>query len=122
VKRTPFAEWPCPIARAVDIVGDWWTPLVLRDMFRGLRRFDQFEASLRIGRNVLTQRLNRLVSEGLVERVPYQSRPVRYEYLLTEMGRDFLPVLAALYQWGDKWTSSPVVEESSPDGQATGRG
>ena len=105
VKRTPFADWPCPIARAVDIVGDWWTPLVLRDMFRGVTRFDQFEKSLHIGRNVLTQRLNRLVAEGLVERVPYQTKPLRHEYVLTEMGRDIKPVLTALYQWGDKWTA-----------------
>jgi DNA-binding HxlR family transcriptional regulator len=95
----------------VDIVGDWWTPLVLRDMFRGVRRFDQLERSLHIGRNVLTQRLNRLVAEGLVERVQYQDKPVRHEYLLTEKGRDFLPVLKALYDWGDKWTALAEAEK-----------
>jgi DNA-binding HxlR family transcriptional regulator len=112
VKRTPFGDWPCSIARAVDIVGDWWTPLVLREMFYGLKRFDEFERSLRIGRNILTQRLTRLVAEGLVERVPYQDKPLRHEYVLTEMGRDFFPVLAALTRWGDRWLSpdgAPVV-------------
>lgn len=103
MKRTPFAQWPCPIARAADILGDWWTPLVLREMFNGLRRFDQFERSLRIGRNVLTQRLNRLVAEGMVDRVPYQDKPLRHEYVLTEKGRDTLPILAAMARWGDRW-------------------
>lgn len=103
MKRTPFAAWPCSIARAVDIVGDWWTPLVLREMFYGLKRFDEFERTLGIGRNILTQRLNRLVAEGLAERVPYQDKPLRHEYLLTEMGRDFFPVLAAMSRWGNRW-------------------
>ena len=112
MKRTPFGTWPCSIARAVDIVGDWWTPLVLREMFYGLKRFDEFERTLRIGRNILTQRLNRLVAEGLVERVPYQDKPLRHEYVLTEMGRDFFPVLAAMSRWGDRWLApegAPVV-------------
>ncbi|MFD1047583.1 winged helix-turn-helix transcriptional regulator, partial [Kibdelosporangium lantanae] len=112
MKRTPFGAWPCSIARAVDIVGDWWTPLVLREMFYGLKRFDEFERTLRIGRNILTQRLNRLVAEGLVERVPYQDKPLRHEYVLTEMGRDFFPVLAAMTRWGDRWLApegAPVV-------------
>ena len=103
MKRTPFAHWPCSIARSVDILGDWWTPLVLREAYYGLRRFDEFEASLRIGRNVLTQRLKRLVDEGLLERVQYSERPPRFEYRLTEKGRDFWPVLAAMAAWGDRW-------------------
>jgi DNA-binding HxlR family transcriptional regulator len=121
VKRTPFAQWPCSIARAVDILGDWWTPLVLREMFYGLKRFDQFEHSLRIGRNVLTQRLNRLVDEGMVERVPYQDKPLRHEYVLTEKGRDLFPVLAALTRWGDKWLApdGPPVVLNHSCGHAT---
>ena len=75
MKRTPFADWPCSIARSVDLLGDWWTPLVLREAFYGARRFDDIQRNLRIGRNILTQRLKRLVEEGMMERVPYQERP-----------------------------------------------
>jgi DNA-binding HxlR family transcriptional regulator len=103
VKRTPFSDWPCSIARTVDLIGDWWTPLVLREAFLGVRRFDDFQRSLGIGRNILTQRLHRLVDEGMLERRPYQERPLRHEYVLTEKGRDFYPVLAAMMRWGDRW-------------------
>ncbi len=113
MKRTDFARWPCSIARTVDLLGDWWTPLVLREAFYGVRRFDDFQSSLRIGRNVLTQRLNRLVDEGVLERVPYQQRPLRHEYVLTDKGRDLYPVLLALLRWGDTWLAGdagpPVV-------------
>jgi DNA-binding HxlR family transcriptional regulator len=113
VKRTGFANWPCSIARTVDLLGDWWTPLVLREAFYGTTRFDGFERTLRIGRNVLTQRLNRLVDEGVLERVPYQQRPVRYDYLLTEKGRELFPIIAAINRWGDRWLAPdagpPVV-------------
>ena len=113
MKRTPFADWPCSIARAVDLLGDWWTPLVLRECFYGVRRFDDFQRSLGIGRNILTQRLNRLVDEGLLERRQYHDRPVRHEYVLTDKGRDFFTVIAALVRWGDRWLAGeygpPVV-------------
>jgi DNA-binding HxlR family transcriptional regulator len=111
MKRTPFATWPCSIARTVDLVGDWWTPLVLREAYYGARRFEEMQRTLRIGRNVLTQRLRRLVEEGLLDRVPYQVRPTRYEYVLTDKGRDFFPVLAAMTAWGDRWMSG---EEGPP--------
>jgi DNA-binding HxlR family transcriptional regulator len=113
VKRTPFADWPCSVARSVDLLGDWWTPLVLRECYYGVRRFDAFQRSLGIGRNILTQRLNRLVDEGLLERRPYHDRPVRHEYVLTDKGRDFFPVVAAMAWWGDRWLAGddgpPVV-------------
>jgi DNA-binding HxlR family transcriptional regulator len=113
MKRTTFSRWPCSIARATDILGDWWTPLVLREAFFGTRRFDDFQSSLGIGRNVLTQRLHRLVDEGILEKRLYHERPSRYEYLLTEKGRDLWPVLAALMAWGDRWLDggkgAPVV-------------
>ena len=113
MKRTPFAAWPCSIARTVDLLGDWWTPLVLRECFYGTTRFDDFERALGIGRNVLTQRLNRLVDEGVMERIPYQQRPLRHEYVLTDKGRDLYPVLLAINSWGDRWLSAesgpPVV-------------
>ncbi|HKE74642.1 MAG TPA: helix-turn-helix domain-containing protein [Acidimicrobiales bacterium] len=103
MKRTPFADWPCSLARTVDILGDWWTPLVLRDCYMGVRRFDDFQRSLGIGRNILAQRLGRLVDEGLLERRPYQDHPPRHEYVLTDKGRDFFPVVAAIMAWGDRW-------------------
>ena len=96
MKRTPFADWPCSVARTVDILGDWWTPLVLRESYLGVRRFDDFQHRLGIGRNILTQRLGRLVDEGLLARRPYQERPLRHEYVLTDKGRDFYPVMAAI--------------------------
>ena len=105
MKRTPFADWPCSIARTVDLIGDWWTPLVLREAFTGVRRFDDFQRNLGIGRNILTQRLHRLVDDGMLARRPYQERPLRHEYVLTEKGRDFYPVLAAMMRWGDRWLS-----------------
>jgi DNA-binding HxlR family transcriptional regulator len=105
MKRTPFADWPCSIARAVDILGDWWTPLVLRESYYGVRRFEYFQKTLGIGRNILTQRLNRLVDEGLLVRRPYQEKPLRNEYVLTDKGRDFFPVLMAMVHWGDQWLS-----------------
>lgn len=103
MRRTAFADWPCSLARSVDLLGDWWTPLVLRDAYYGVRRFEDFQRSLGIGRNILTQRLNRLVDEGMLERRPYQDRPVRHEYVLTDKGRDFFPVVAAIVRWGDRW-------------------
>lgn len=113
MKRTRFASWPCSVARTIDLIGDWWTPLVLREAFAGVTRFDGFERTLGIGRNVLTQRLNRLVEVGILTRVAYQQNPPRHDYVLTDMGRDFYPVLAAIQRWGDQWLSTddgpPVV-------------
>ena len=113
MKRTTFSRWPCSIARATDIMGDWWTPLVLREAFYGVRRFEDFQSGLGIGRNVLAQRLKRLVDEGLFEKRQYHEKPARYEYVLTDKGRELWPVLAALMSWGDKWLDggrgAPVV-------------
>ncbi|MFJ7073762.1 winged helix-turn-helix transcriptional regulator [Streptomyces sp. NPDC098781] len=105
--RTSFANWPCSIARTLDVVGDAWTPLVLREAFYGSRRFDEFQSELRIARNTLTDRLRRLVEAGLLERRLYESEPPRHEYLLTEQGRDLFPVLAAMASWGDRWLAGP---------------
>ncbi|MCW2930777.1 MAG: hypothetical protein JWM19_1739, partial [Actinomycetia bacterium] len=95
----------CSIARALEIVGERWTLLIIRDALLGLRRFDQFQQSLGIARNVLTDRLNWLAGEGILERVRYSDRPVRYEYQLTPKGRDLLLPLTAFRQWGDKYLS-----------------
>lgn len=113
MKRTSFANWPCSIARAMDLLGDWWTPLVLREAFYGIQRFDDFHNGLNIARNTLADRLKTLVAEGLMEKRAYQADPVRYDYLLTQKGRAFFPVLVALQQWGDEWlsdeTGPPIV-------------
>jgi DNA-binding HxlR family transcriptional regulator len=123
MRRTSFRDWPCSVARTMDLLGDWWTPLVLRQAFFGSRRFDEFQVALGIGRNVLTQRLKRLVAEGLFERRRYQDRPPRYEYVLTAKGADFLGVLAAIMSWGDRWLDrgkgAPVLLRHVPCGHAT---
>jgi DNA-binding HxlR family transcriptional regulator len=103
VRRTRFDDWPCPIARTTDLIGDWWTPLVLRDAFAGCRRFEQFQESLGIPRAVLSARLDRLVTDGLMEKRRYEERPPRYEYRLTAKGLAFWDVLAAMWRWGEDW-------------------
>ena len=95
----------CSIARALEVVGERWTLLIVRDVFLGLRRFDQLQENLGIARNVLADRLNRLVEEGILERVRYSERPERYEYLLTDKGRELNIALTALRQWGDTYLS-----------------
>jgi DNA-binding HxlR family transcriptional regulator len=113
MRRTRFDRWPCPIARATDLIGDWWTPIILRNAFTGQRRFEDFQQSLGVSRAILTHRLNRLVAEGLMTKVAYSQRPTRYEYRLTDKGRDFWQVLAAMWRWGEDWLwedgESPVM-------------
>jgi len=92
----------CSIARALEVVGERWTILIVRDAFLGVRRFDDFQRSLGIARNVLADRLDRLVEAGIFERRPYQDRPPRYEYRLTERGLDLHPAIFSLMKWGDK--------------------
>lgn len=103
MRRTRFDDWDCSIARSVDILGDWWTPMVIRSAFLGARRFEQFTDALGIPRNVLTERLNRLVGEGIMVKVEYQDRPVRHEYRLTEKGVGLYPVMVSLLEWGNRW-------------------
>lgn len=93
----------CSIAATVSIIGDRWTLLILRDAFRGIRRFDDLQRDLGIARNLLTDRLTRLVDHGVLEKVPYQEKPVRYEYRLTSKGIELSPPLVALMHWGDRW-------------------
>ncbi|HSL58256.1 MAG TPA: helix-turn-helix domain-containing protein [Acidimicrobiales bacterium] len=93
----------CSIASTLAVVGDRWTLLILRDVFRGLHRFSELQADLGIARNLLTDRLGRLVDDGLLEKVPYQQRPLRCEYRLTPKGADLSPALVALMAWGDRW-------------------
>jgi DNA-binding HxlR family transcriptional regulator len=103
VRRTRFDDWPCPIARVTDLLGDWWTPLVLRECFYGRRRYDDFVGSLGIPRPVLSTRLARLVDEGVLEKRLYEEHPPRYEYRLTDKGRAMWDVLAAMWRWGLDW-------------------
>jgi DNA-binding HxlR family transcriptional regulator len=105
VLRRDYHGQDCSIARALEIVGERWTLLIIRDAFLGLSRFDEFQESLGVARNVLTDRLNRLVDEGLLERVRYSEQPERYEYHLTEKGRALDVALAGLRQWGDAYLS-----------------
>jgi DNA-binding HxlR family transcriptional regulator len=95
----------CSIARSLELVGDRWTLLIVRDLVLGLSRFDEFLESLGVASNVLTDRLNRFVDEGIAERVPYSERPNRFEYRLTAKGRELGMVLLALMQWGDRHIS-----------------
>lgn len=102
MQHKSFDTMQCPIARSLERVGEWWSILIIRDCVHGLRRFDEFEKSLGISPNILTRRLTGLVEAGLLERRQYSERPPRHEYVLTERGQDFRPVLAALLAWGNK--------------------
>ncbi len=102
MQHKSFGEMQCPIARSLERVGEWWSILILRDAYHGLTRFDQFQKSLEIAPNILTRRLKTLVASGLLEKRSYSERPPRHEYVLTERGRDFIPVLWSLVTWGNK--------------------
>lgn len=91
------------IAQTLELIGDRWTMLILRDVFRGLRRFDELRTELGVARPVLSDRLRKLVEAGILQRVPYQERPLRHEYRLTPMGLELSPALVALMRWGDRW-------------------
>jgi DNA-binding HxlR family transcriptional regulator len=107
MRRTRFDDAPCPIARTTDVMGDWWTPIVMREAFFGCRRFEEFQDKLGLSRATLTQRLTRLVDEDFLTRVPYQDNPPRYEYRLTDKGRAFFNVLAAMWRFGEDWLFEP---------------
>src|SRR5271170_158749 len=102
MQRKNFGNMQCPIARSLERVGEWWSILILRDALHGLTRFDQFQKSLDIAPNMLARRLNALVEGGLLARRRYSEHPPRDEYVLTERGRDFRPVLLALLAWGNR--------------------
>ncbi len=102
-----FADLNCSIARPLSFLGERWALLVLRDLFLGRRRFDEIQDSLGIASNVLSQRLATLTEEGIVERHRYSEHPERFEYRLTQKGRDLQPVLLALLAWGDRYTAGP---------------
>jgi DNA-binding HxlR family transcriptional regulator len=105
MRQTSFADMNCSLARALELVGDWWSPLILRDLSLGPRRFEELAENLGLSRNLLTSRLNHLVESGVVTRTAYVARPPRYDYDLSESGHDLAPVLMALTAWGDRWTA-----------------
>lgn len=102
MKRTSLAGESCPIARTVDVIGEWWSLLIVRDALVGARRFDDFRRS-GIADNILASRLKRMVEQGVFEKRLYQEHPERYEYILTAQGRDLALVIGALATWGLKW-------------------
>src|SRR6185312_8679334 len=102
MQRTDFGTMACSIARTLDVIGEPWSPLILRDVWVGLSRFDQLQADLGISRKVLTERLNHLVDQVVLERQPYDKRP-RYEYRLTAKGTELVDLLMVMVRWGDKW-------------------
>jgi DNA-binding HxlR family transcriptional regulator len=101
--RTPFDSMSCSVARTLDVIGEWWTPLILRDVAVGISRFDAIQRNLGISRKVLSQRLTHLLEHGVLEREPYQENPVRYDYRLTEKGAELALVLLAMQAWADRW-------------------
>jgi DNA-binding HxlR family transcriptional regulator len=105
-----YSDQTCSIAGALEVVGERWSLLIVRDVLLGLRRFDELQADLGVARNVLQTRLTRLVEHGVLEKRLYQERPKRYEYRLTERGLDLWPTIVALLQWGDKY----AVPEAGP--------
>ena len=122
MRRKSFGNMQCPIARSLERVGEWWSILILRDASFGLTRFDEFQESLGIAPNILTRRLKALVEAGLLERRRYSERPPRDEYVLTQAGHDFRPVLWALLAWGNQHFApegpSVVVVDSKTGAQA----
>jgi DNA-binding HxlR family transcriptional regulator len=103
MKKIDFSEMRCSLARSLDVIGDWWTPLIVRDIFLGVTRFDDIAEDLGISRNLLTRRLKHLVGKGVLSRQAYQTRPTRHDYQLTEAGLDLVPAILALTAWGDRW-------------------
>ncbi len=103
MERTSFSADPCSIARSLDVLGDWWNPLILRECLYGVHRFDELQRWLGIGRNILTRRLALLVEQGVLEKRKYRERPDRYEYHLTDKGYDAALLLIALMPFGEKW-------------------
>jgi DNA-binding HxlR family transcriptional regulator len=112
VEHKSFEQMECSVAQCLELVGEWWTMLVVRDAFLGVHRFDAFQERLGISRNILAQRLSKLVSAGILDKRAYQDNPPRYDYVLTEKGKDLWPLLTALRQWGDKHAAphGPPVE------------
>jgi DNA-binding HxlR family transcriptional regulator len=111
MQRTSFAQMQCSLARGLELIGDWWSPLIIRDLYLNVIRFDDLVADLGISRNLLARRLKALTEHGVIERREYQKRPRRYEYRLTRAGLELVPAIVALTVWGDRWARP---KEGSP--------
>jgi DNA-binding HxlR family transcriptional regulator len=105
MQRTRFGDMVCSIARTLDVAGEPWSPLILRDAWVGITRFDDLQRDLGISSKVLAERLSSLVEHGMLERRAYSERPARYEYVLTEKGLEFCDILLVIAAWGDRWTA-----------------
>jgi DNA-binding HxlR family transcriptional regulator len=105
MERKSFSQMHCSVAQCLEVVGEWWSLLIIRDVFLGVTRFDEMQERLGISRNVLNQRLARLVSAGVLVKVPYSEHPPRFDYRLTDKGRDLWPVITAMRQWGDRYAA-----------------
>jgi DNA-binding HxlR family transcriptional regulator len=121
VQRTTFGKLACSIARTLDVIGEPWSPLILRDVYVGINRFDQIQQDLQISRKVLTERLKWLIEAGVLERQEYSSRPPRHEYVLTTKGVELCDLLLVMVRWGDRWTAGeagpPVLYRHHACGQ-----
>lgn len=105
MQRASFEDMHCSVAQCLEIVGEWWTLLIVRDCFLGITRFDEFIGRLGISRNILQQRLATLVDAGILDKVPYSQHPPRFDYRLTDKGRDLWPVINSMRQWGDRYAA-----------------
>jgi DNA-binding HxlR family transcriptional regulator len=123
MQRTRFSEMACSIARTLDVFGEPWTPLILRDVWVGIARFDQIQADLGISSKVLSQRLAWLVESGVLEREQYSARPPRYQYTLTAKGAELCDVLLMMVRWGDRWLAGeagpPVLHRHTTCGRTS---
>jgi DNA-binding HxlR family transcriptional regulator len=121
MERKSFVDMDCSVAQCLEVIGEWWSMLVVRDAFLGVTRFDQFQSRLGISRNILQDRLTKLVDAGVLVKVPYSEHPPRHDYRLTDKGRDLWPVLTTMRQWGDRYAAptGPPVQIVHKDCGAT---
>ena len=123
MQRTRFGDMACSIARTLEVAGEPWSPLIIRDVWVGLTRFDEIQRDLGISRKVLTERLKWLVHQGVLEQRVYSERPLRHEYLLTQKGWELADILLAISAWGDRWTAGeagpPVLRRHRTCGHLT---
>ncbi len=120
VKRVSFWDASCPVARALDVIGDWWSLLIIRDAFDGVRRFSEFQTSLGIAKGMLATRLRDLTERGILETAPASDGTAYREYVLTEKGRGLFLVIVALRQWGEDHLYRPGEARSSLVDTGTG--
>lgn len=120
MRLADFQHLECPLARALEIVGEWWTLLIIRDLFYGVRTYDALKADLGISRNMLASRLKKLEENEIVEKHEYQQKPQRFRYVLTQKGRDLFPVILTLTEWGNRWEGNGEIVQLQhlPDGHS----